>query len=425
MAITQTMTQHETSEVLGINGSGRIGKLSIWHHVARRYFGGLVINFGREVGTDLEAVCQVLEKDSTYGSMHRFLFGVNAKRAISIVDRDKRLLDIAGTPVTVLQKYRNPKDIGWREHGIRIVVDCTGAFADPTVPADGSGGALRGHLAAGAQKVINSSAFKIKDKALSMPDDATTMIFGINHESFDAYRHHVISAASCTTTALAHMVKPLLDFFDRSHIMTASMSTVHAPTNTQSVLDSVPKAGASDLRKSRSVLNSIILTSTNAARALEMVIPAIREIGFMADSVRVSLPTESLIILNVTFQSRIEGGKATVNHHVINDIYRQAAAGALQGLLVYSEEQNVPADVLGMDAAVVIEGSENHTRTGFVQLDLSRLEALKGVDLSSMPSPIIELPVTHAKIFGWYDNEYGSYTNRLGDLVVHVHQSMD
>jgi glyceraldehyde 3-phosphate dehydrogenase len=402
------------TEPLGINGLGRIGKLTLWHHVARQQFPELVINLGRDVGQGLEAVCQAIEKDSTYGSMHRFLFGVNAEPCIRIVDRESRRLEIAGTPVTVLQHARDPRDIEWRAHGVRLVVDTTGAFGDPTLPADHPGGSVRGHLAAGAEKVIYSAAFKIKDKSIAPPEDVVTLIYGINHESFDPVRHQLVSAASCTTTGLAHMVKPLLDRLDPTTLMTASMSTVHAVTNSQSVLDAVPKAGAGDLRKSRSVLNSIILTSTNAARALETVIPKIRDIGFMADSVRVPVSTESLIILNVTFQSEIgEDGKSNVSKEVLNEIYEAAAAGPQSGMLVYSDEQNVSADVTGMRAAVVIEGVETHTRTGFARVDLSRLPGIDPSVMDRLGTSEVEVPVTHAKIFGWYDNEYGSYTNLM------------
>jgi glyceraldehyde 3-phosphate dehydrogenase len=294
-----------SERTLGVNGLGRIGKLTLWHHAARKYFSRVVVNTGRPVGRDLDVVCGVIEKDSTYGSMHRFLFGVDAEPCVRIVDREKGRLEVAGVPVTVLQTARNPREIAWREHGARVVVDTTGAFCDPTRPEDDARGSLRGHLGAGAEKVLNSAAFKIKDAAQSMPDDAITLIYGCNHELFDPARHRVISAASCTTTALAHMVKPLIDHLHDSTIMTASMSTVHAATNSQSVLDSVPKAGAKDLRRNRSVLNSIVLTSSNAAQALELVVPEVRQIGFMADSVRLPIPTESLIILNLTFQSRI------------------------------------------------------------------------------------------------------------------------
>jgi len=421
------MASHqETEPALGINGLGRIGKLSLWHHVARKYFSRIVANPGRQVGRDLETVCGVIEKDSTYGSMHRFLFGVDAEPCVRIVDREKKLLEVAGVPVTILQKARNPRDIGWREHGVRLVTDTTGAFGDPTRPEDDAKGAMRGHLAAGAERVIYSAAFKIKDKALSMPDDAITLIYGCNHELFDPTRHRLISAGSCTTTALAHMVKPLIDHLADSAIMTASMSTVHALTNSQSVLDNVPKAEAKDLRRNRSVLNSIILTSSNAAKALELVVPEIREIGFMADSVRVPVPTESLIILNMTFQSKIgPDGRASVTQEILNKIYQEAASGAQKGQLVYSEDQNVPADVVGMRAAVVIEGVETHTRTGFAELDLAQIPGIDPELLRGRGGSTVQVPVTHAKIFGWYDNEYGSYTNMYGDLTVHVHRTMD
>jgi glyceraldehyde 3-phosphate dehydrogenase len=414
------------ARALGINGLGRIGKLSVWHHAARRYFGHLVVNVGREVGRDLDALCGVIEKDSTYGSIHRFLFGVDAQPCVHIVDREARRLEVAGVPVTVLQAARDPREIAWREHGVRVVVDATGAFDDPARSADDPRGSLRGHLDAGVRKVLYSAPFKLGDEATKLPDDAVTLIYGINHELFDPRRHRLVSGASCTTTALAHMVKPLLDHLHDSALMTASMSTVHAVTNSQSVLDTVPAAGAKDLRRSRSVLNSILLTSSNAARTLEEVIPEIREIGFMADAVRVPIPTQSLIILNVTFQSHIEDdGRSAIDRSVLNGIYRAAADGSHKGQLVYSEEPNVAADVKGLHAAVVIEAAETHTRTGFVDVDLARVPGLDPALSGRLGDARIRIPVTHAKIFGWYDNEYGSYTNLLGDLAVHVHRLLD
>jgi glyceraldehyde 3-phosphate dehydrogenase len=218
------------------------------------------------------------------------------------------------------------------------------------------------------------------------------------------------------------MILPLVEHFQSKTIMTASMSTVHAVTNTQSVLDSMPETGDSDLRKQRSILNNIILTSTGAAGALEAVIPEVREIGFMADSVRVPIPTESLIIRNVTFQSRIRpDGKGSISAQVINDLYEEASEGKQKGLLRFTLEQNVSSDLIGDPAAVVIEGCETHTRTGFIAVDLREVPGLPPEALQSLPDTLLKVPVTHAKIFGWYDNEYGSYTNRLADLSVYVH----
>ena len=117
-----------------------------------------------------------------------------------------------------------------------------------------------------------------------------------------------------------------------------------------------------------------------------------------------------------------EDGGSSVDRDLLNDIYRQAAGGSQKGLLVFSEEQNVASDVVGMKAAVVIEGSETHSRTGFMDVDLGKIPELGPKLREQLASTRIRLPVTHAKVFGWYDNEYGSYTNLLGDLSVHVHR---
>lgn len=412
--------------VLGINSLGRIGKLTLWHHIGRKYFQEIVVNIGREAGTGLNAIAQYIEKDATYGQLHRFLHGNRAERVIEITDEKKGKLLVDGLPVTVLREARNPLDIPWRDFGIDVVVECTGKFKDPTIAADDPKGSIRGHLGAGAKVVLNSSAFKIKNKALSKPDDCTTLIYGINHAAFDHKKHQVVSAASCTTTGLAHMVKPLLDHELTNTILTASMSTVHAVTNTQSILDSVPKAGEKDLRKNRSILNNIILTSTNAAEALGQVIPEVKNIGFMADSIRIPTNTLSLIILNATFQAKTneDGSGSALYTKTLNEIYKKVAESNPEKLLLFTMEQNVSTDLIGLNAAVVIEGQFNHTRTAFINVDLNHIPNLPEKIQEVIPTKSIRVPVVHAKIFGWYDNEYGSYTNRMGDLTVHVHKSL-
>ncbi len=423
------MSQVEVFEcrrpVLGVNSLGRIGKLTLWHHIGRKYFQEIVVNVGRGVGTGLSAIAQLIEKDATYGTIHRFLHGVKAERIIRIVDEKRGALLIDGIPVTILREARNPADIGWRNHGVDVVVECTGKFQDPTLAPDDKNGSITGHLAGGAKVVINSSAFKIKNEALSMPDEAITLIYGINHTAFDYKKHRIVSAASCTTTGLAHMIKPLLEDQATSKILTASMSTVHAVTSSQSILDKTPKTGEKDLRKNRSTLNNIILTSTNAAEALSLVIPEVKNIGFMADSIRVPTNTESLIVLNATFQTRAnkDGANSPLSRERLNEIYKKAANDP-DHLVVYSEEQNVSTDLIGMDAAIVIEGQFNHTRTAFIEVDLSNVPDLPDAFLKTLSQSTMRIPVVHAKIFGWYDNEYGSYTNRLGDLTTYIHQSL-
>jgi len=411
----------KNKNLLGINGLGRIGKLTLWYQLIYRHFDGVVINVGREVGKSLEHIIQVMETDSTYGNLSRFIHGFgNPPRHFEILDEAKGLLSYDGFLVKVLRQHRNPAEIGWKDHGVRMVVDCTGKFNDPTVPASQNGGSLRGHLEAGAELVLLSAPFKIKDKARSMPDDSAMMVYGINHLDYDNRNHRLVSAASCTTTGLAHMIHPLLQKEETSQIMTASMSTVHAATNSQYVLDAVPKAGATDLRKNRSVFNNIILSTTGAAKALEKIMPQIEKIGFMADSVRIPTNTVSLIILNVTFSSGMnEKGEPLINKKFIDDVYKEAANGPQKDMLVFSDQQNVSADMMGFPAAVVIEGHECHTRTGFINLPESAMAAL-GIKVEKD----LNLPVTHAKIFGWYDNEYGSYVTSMGKLIQYMDKNM-
>jgi glyceraldehyde 3-phosphate dehydrogenase len=216
------------------------------------------------------------------------------------------------------------------------------------------------------------------------------------------------------------MMRPLLERDLTNNMITAGMSTVHAVTNSQPVLDAVPKAGAKDLRKDRGAIGNVVITSTNAAAALEQVMPEIAGIGFMADSVRIPTSSVSLIILNVTFQSETRtDGTVSLERDAINAIYRDAGEGEAKGLLRYTEEQNVSADMLGEDAAVVIEGAETHTRTGFMNLRIPR-----GTPSESSLPDTVRIPLTHVKIFGWYDNEMGSYTYRLGELTCYVAKNM-
>ncbi len=389
---------------LGINGLGRIGKLSIWHHVGRQYFSGIVANIGRGVGQGIEDLAASIERDSTYGRLTNYLHGYKGGRVIENLNDSDGTMTINGMPVKILRESRNPAEIKWQENDVRLVVDTTGAFTDPTADAAAPGGALRGHLQAGAEKVILSAPFKIKAQGMSMPDDAITTVMGINTDDYMPTRHCLLSAASCTTTCLSYMIKPLLDHFGADNFLSASMVTVHAATGSQQVLDRLPKKGAKDLRKNRSILNNIILTTTGAANALKLVIPEMANIGFIAESVRVSTSTGSLIILVMNMQDDLGH---PIKRDLINSIYRDYAASS--PYLDYSDAQNVSSDIIGMPfAAATIEGTENHTRTAVIKVNLSKL----GINGST---DIIDVPVTQAVIYGWYDNELGSYTNMLGD----------
>ncbi len=409
---------------LGINGLGRIGKLSIWQHVGEKSFSEIVVNIGRPVGSSLEDVATFIEKDSTYGTLHNYVHGFKAGRVIENLDEKSGSMMINGVRVTILREVRNPKDIPWKSHGVDVVVDSTGQFLDPTLPPDAPNGSVRGHLAAGARKVVVSAPFKIKDKSAATPEDAVTTVLGINDGDFDPAKHNIISNASCTTNCLAHMIKPLSDYFGFERILTASMATVHAATGSQLVLDRAPKAGAGDLRRNRSAFNNIILTTTGAARALGLVMPEMKKIGFMAESVRIPILTGSLIILVIDLQD--DSGSEPMNRSQINQIYKDAAARDRKGFLQYSDEQNVSSDIVGSPlATAIIEGRETHARTATISFDLKRLSGYSEEVGACLGRSIVDIPVTKIVVYGWYDNEMAGYTHMLTERTVSIASMLD
>ena len=135
---------------LGLNGLGRIGKLSLWNHVTKKHFSEVVVNLGRDVGSGLEDIAAAIEKDSTYGRLSTYINGYKGGRVIENLNETAGTMTINGLPVTFLRTARNPKDIDWQGNQVRLVVDTTGQFKDPTADADEGRGAVRGHLQAGA-----------------------------------------------------------------------------------------------------------------------------------------------------------------------------------------------------------------------------------------------------------------------------------
>ncbi|CAN2039735.1 glyceraldehyde 3-phosphate dehydrogenase [Candidatus Magnetomoraceae bacterium gMMP-15] len=410
-------------KILGINGLGRIGKLTLWHHISRKFFNKIVVNIGRNVGTSLKDAAHYIERDSSYGSLRAYLYGCKAPEPIEDIDEKTSCIIIDGIKIHILREHRNPMQIKWAENNVNLVVDTTGQFLDPTLEAEVPKGSIRGHLKAGASKVIVSAPFKIKDQSKTMPKDAVTTVMGINDSAYDPRKHKIISNASCTTTCLAHIIKPLLNKFGAKKILSASMATIHAATGSQKVLDRLPKTGALDLRKNRSILNNIILTTTGAAKTLALVIPEMQNIGFIAESVRIPTSTGSLVILVVNLQEEASGG--TIRRETINNIYRETAERDAHGYLQFTEKQYVSSDIIGLPrAAALIEGNETHTRTAEVGIDLQKVIGISKEILDQIDTSLITIPITQVVVYGWYDNELGSYVNMLGDRTVSVAENL-
>ncbi|MCX7913664.1 MAG: glyceraldehyde-3-phosphate dehydrogenase [Thermodesulfovibrionales bacterium] len=386
--------------ILGINGLGRIGKLALWNHIGRKFFSHIIVNIGRNAGSKLEDIANYIVKDSNYGSLARYLYGYKAKDIIDDVDEKNSTIRIDGVPITILKESRNPAEIRWDEYGVEYVVDATGKFLDPTIPEDVKGGSVRGHFKRNVKKVIVTAPFKIKDKNAPWPEDSVTVVMGINDNEYDPNKHKIISAASCTTTCLSHMLKPLVDYFGSDKILSITMSTIHAMTSSQEILDRLPKDGATDLRKNRSVFNNIILTTTGVSKTLHLIIPELRGVPFIAESIRVPVTTGSLIVLFVTIGNYDE----LLTKELVNMIYKEASAKDKNGYLLYSEEQNVSTDIVGkIGPAAIIEGNDTYVLNSYISTEQNK-----------------KMPVSQLVIHGWYDNELGSFTNVMGDLTVRV-----
>jgi glyceraldehyde 3-phosphate dehydrogenase len=324
---------------IGVNGFGRIGR-NFLRAVKKQ---GLDIDFvGVNDLGDAATLAHLLKYDSVHG------------RYQGTVEIGGRGLLIDGDELPVLAE-RDPGNLPWKELGAEIVIESTGLFTDRDAAA--------AHLEAGAQKVVISAPATGED---------ITIVMGVNDEAYDPASHHVISNASCTTNCVAPMAKVLDESFG---IEQAFMTTVHAYTNDQNLLDLPHK----DLRRARAAAVNIVPASTGAAKATSLVLPQLK--GKMDGfALRVPVPDGSVTDLVATV-----GRETTVDE--VNAAFEAAArSGSLAGKLVYTEDPIVSSDIVGSDASCTFD---------------AKLTMAMG---------------TTVKVIGWYDNEWG-YSNRLVDLV--------
>ncbi|MEV6794738.1 type I glyceraldehyde-3-phosphate dehydrogenase [Streptomyces sp. NPDC051320] len=326
---------------VGINGFGRIG---------RNYFRALL-----EQGADIEIVA-VNDLGDTATTAHLLKYDTILGRLKADVSHTADTITVDGHTIKVLSE-RNPAEIPWGELGVDIVIESTGFF---TKKAD-----AEKHIAGGAKKVLISAPAKGED---------ITIVMGVNQDKYDAANHHVISNASCTTNCVAPMAKVLLENFG---IVKGMMTTVHAYTNDQRILD-YPH---SDLRRARAAAENIIPTTTGAAKATALVIPEL-EGKLDGIAMRVPVPTGSVTDLVIELEREVTKDE-------VNAAFQKASEGQLKGLLDYTEDPIVSSDIVNWPASCTFDSS---------------LTMVQGKNV---------------KVIGWYDNEWG-YSNRLVDLTVFV-----
>ena len=327
---------------VGINGFGRIGRQ--------------VIRAARESGADITFVA-INDLTDTKTLAHLYKYDSVHGTARDAVTNDESTLTIAGDAIRVF-KEKDPAALPWKSLGVDIVLEATGKFTNATDAAK--------HIAGGARKVIISAPAKGED---------VTVVLGVNHEKYDAARHHIISNASCTTNCLAPMVKTIRDAFGFRH---GSMVTIHSYTNDQVILDFPHK----DLRRARAAALSMIPTTTGAAKATALVIP---EVKGKIDGISIRVPTPDVSLTELTVE--VEKGTSIAE---VNAAFRAAAAGPLKGILEYTEAELVSTDYIGNPASCILDSKCTNVIDG-----------------------------TLVKVSGWYDNEWG-YSSRCVDLLAYV-----
>ncbi|REJ30436.1 MAG: type I glyceraldehyde-3-phosphate dehydrogenase [Caldibacillus debilis] len=326
---------------VAINGFGRIGRLVFRAALDNPELDIVAVNDL----TDAKMLAHLLKYDSVHGTLDKEV----------TVDGDSFIVD--GHRVKVLAE-RDPAQLPWKELGVDIVVESTGRFRKREDATK--------HLEAGAKKVVITAPAK---------DEDITIVMGVNEEKYDPQNHHIISNASCTTNCLAPFAKVLHEKFG---IKRGLMTTIHSYTNDQQILDLPHK----DYRRARAAAESMIPTTTGAAKAVALVLPELKgKLNGMA--VRVPTPNVSLVDLVAELEKEV-----TVEE--VNKALKEAAEGELKGILAYSEEPLVSKDY-------------NHTTVS------STIDALSTMVIEG----------TMVKVLSWYDNEYG-YSCRVVDLAAYI-----
>jgi len=328
---------------VGINGFGRIGRNILRAALHDKDLEFVAVNDITDAGT----LAHLLKYDSILGNLEED------------VKADGDTIHVAGRKVKVLA-VKNPAELPWKSLGADYVVESTGLFTEAEK--------AKAHIQAGAKKVIISAPAKNED---------ITIVMGVNHEKYDPAKHNVVSNASCTTNCLAPLAKVLNDTFG---IVKGQMTTVHSYTNDQKILDLPHK----DLRRARAAAQSMIPTSTGAAKAIYLAIP---ELKGKLDGVAIRVPTPNVSVVDLTCVLN-----KTATAEDVNGALRKASSGPMKGILEVTDEELVSIDFRGNPASSIVDAPLTKVVDGNL-----------------------------AKVFSWYDNEWG-FSNRMKDLLHYMAQ---
>jgi glyceraldehyde 3-phosphate dehydrogenase len=327
---------------VGVNGFGRIGRLVVRAGIKNPNINFVAVNDL----TDAKTLAHLFKYDSTFG-----IFPGKVEVAGNDLKIDGKLLKVVAE--------KDPAKLPWKDLKVDYVIESTGRFTEAEK--------AKAHLAAGAKKVIISAPAKGED---------ITICMGINEELYDPAKHHIISNASCTTNGLAPVAKTIDETFG---IKAAIMTTIHAYTNDQPVLDFAHK----DLRRARAAALSMIPTKTGAAQAIGLVCPKLKG-KFTGCAIRVPTPDVSLVDLSILVE------KATTKEEVNAALKKASESPRLKGIMEFCETPLVSIDFKGNPASSIVD---------------SAMTDVMGGNL--------------VKVFAWYDNEWG-YSNRVIDLVSYI-----
>lgn len=324
---------------VGINGFGRMGRLGFRAGWDRPEYRIVHIN---EISADQVCMAHLLEFDSLHGRWDRQ------------VEADDNSLIVDGERVTY-SGLETPADVDWAASGVDVVIECTGQFR--------TAAALQPYFDSGVRKVLVSAP---------VPEPAINIVYGVNHQRYNPERHHIVTAASCTTNCLAPLVKVMHESVGIVH---GTMTTIHDITNTQTIVDK----GHKDLRRARACGQSLIPTSTGSARAITQIFP---ELTGKLNGLAVRVPLLNASLVDFVFEA-----KRSVTADEINRLLEQAAAGPLKGILGYEERPLVSVDFQGDPRSSIVDAESTMVIDG-----------------------------TQVKLLAWYDNEWG-YVNRMMELA--------